>query len=190
MMGIAQREVGGGQLQFRGMISLEPSSAFNGREPDDLRYDIDLAALDSYSGRLWFLPSPQWALQVSAGHLTQAESRASGPRADVDRITASAGYHCLINDRVWATTIAWGRNREASRSTSAFVVETAADLSMNDTLFARGEMVGKTATEHFTGAEPLESSACSSRSGRSDSRRRRSFINSEGTTWQHFSKRA
>ena len=28
-------------------------SSFNGREPDDERYDFDLAAMDSYSGRAW-----------------------------------------------------------------------------------------------------------------------------------------
>jgi hypothetical protein len=123
------------------------ASVFNGREPDDRRYNFDLAALDSYSGRLWWLPTAQWALQVSAGHLKETESRATGPREDVDRVTASATYHRLVNDRVWATTIAWGQNREAGRSTPALAIETAADLSTTDTAFARGELVSKTPAE-------------------------------------------
>ena len=32
------------------------ASAFNGREPDEERTDIDFAPLDSVSGRVWFLP--------------------------------------------------------------------------------------------------------------------------------------
>jgi hypothetical protein len=123
------------------------ASVFNGREPDDQRYDFDFGALDSYSGRLWLMPAAEWALQVSAGHLKEAEFRATGPREDADRVTASATYHRLVNDRLWATTIAWGQNREGGRSTSALTAETAADLAPNDTLFARGEIVGKTATE-------------------------------------------
>jgi hypothetical protein len=122
-------------------------SVFNGREPDDRRYDFDLAPLDSYSGRVWFLPTPAWALQVSAGHLAQAEFRADGPREDVDRVTASATYQRLVGNRVWATTMAWGRNVESDHATSAFTVETAVDVSVRDTIFARAEATGKTAAD-------------------------------------------
>jgi len=122
------------------------TSVFNGREPDDRRYRLELASLDSYSGRVWFLPSSAWALQVSAGHLTQAEIQLDG-REDVNRVTASATYHRLVNNRVWATTISWGRNTEGGRATSAFLAETAADLTRDDTLFARGEVVGKTTAD-------------------------------------------
>ena len=123
------------------------SSAFNGREPDDRRYDFDTAALDSYSGRLWFMPTPAWALQVSAGHLNDAEAHEDGSREDVKRITASATYHRLVNSRLWATTAAWGQNREADHTTPAVVVETAFDVTATDVLFARGEVVQKTAAD-------------------------------------------
>ena len=67
------------------------TSVFNGREPDENRTNIDFSALDSYSGRVWFLPTNRWALQLSAGHLTEAEaSHDDGSRIDVNRITA----HC------------------------------------------------------------------------------------------------
>jgi hypothetical protein len=70
------------------------ASGFNGREPDEERWDLDLDALDSFSGRLWWLPGERWALQVSTGHLEEAESAEPGEeRADVDRHTASATYH-------------------------------------------------------------------------------------------------
>ena len=123
------------------------ASLFNGREPDDRRYDFDTAALDSYSGRLWFMPTPAWALQVSAGHLNDAEEHDDGSREDVKRITASATYQRLVNSRLWATTFAWGQNREADHSSPAFVAETAFDVTTRDVLFARGETVRKTAAE-------------------------------------------
>jgi len=123
------------------------ASAFNGREPDDTRWTIDLAALDSYSGRLSLMPSPQWAVQISAGHLTSAESHAEGTHEDVDRITASATYHRLTRDRLWATTVAWGQNRERDGATNAVLLETALDVSVRDSLFARADVVQKTAAD-------------------------------------------
>jgi hypothetical protein len=123
------------------------ASAFNGREPDDARRNIDFAALDSWSGRVWFLPTPRWALQVSGGHLEEAEAEEHSPgRTDVGRITASATYHRALNSPVfWATTVAWGRNAEPGASASnALLVETTVTLHDRHALFARFEAVGKT----------------------------------------------
>jgi hypothetical protein len=38
------------------------ASAFNGREPDEKRYDIELKALDSWSARASYNPTPHWAM--------------------------------------------------------------------------------------------------------------------------------
>jgi hypothetical protein len=122
-------------------------SVFNGREPDDRRYGLDLAALDSYSGRLWWLPAPQWAIQVSAGRLKDAEATPEGSRESVTRTTASAAYHRLVGGHLWATTVAWGRNVEEGRASNAFLAETTAEMSADGLLFARGEFTGKTSTE-------------------------------------------
>ena len=133
------------------------ASVFNGREPDDQRWDFDFAPLDSYSGRLWFMPNPHWALQVSAGHLKEAEFRPTPPRVDVNRVTASATYQRVVTGRVWATTVAWGRNGENdapvshgtgdAHTTSAFTAETAVDVTAKDMVFGRGEIAGKTPSE-------------------------------------------
>src|SRR6184192_2517682 len=40
-------------------------SYFNGREPDEDRWDIDPIRFDSYSGRLTYNPGPNWSLQGS-----------------------------------------------------------------------------------------------------------------------------
>ena len=75
-------------------------SAFNSREPDEDRWDLDLGPLDSFSGRFTLLPSDRLALQVSAGHLEEAEAEfPPQPRTDVDRLTASATYHRRLGDR-------------------------------------------------------------------------------------------
>src|SRR5258708_10083183 len=39
-------------------------SVFNGREPDENRWDFDFRRLDSVSGRLWYPPPPTWRFQV------------------------------------------------------------------------------------------------------------------------------
>jgi hypothetical protein len=122
-------------------------SAFNGREPDERRTDLDLAALDSYAGRVWFNPTASLALQVSAGHLTDAEAGHAGePRVSVDRVTASATHHRQLRERAfWATTGAWGRNSEAGEATNAFLLETNITLADRDTWFGRFEAGGKAA---------------------------------------------
>jgi hypothetical protein len=125
------------------------ASVFNGREPDEHRADFDFAAFDSFSGRLWFLPTPAVAVQVSAGHLNEAEvGHDGGPPVDVDRITASATYHRAPGDEsVWASTLAWGLNREEGESTNALLIETNFTLRERHTWFGRFEVGGKPADD-------------------------------------------
>lgn len=122
------------------------SSLFNGREPDENRYDLDLDRMDSYSGRFWLLPTPQWALQVSAGRLNEVEPpRNGGPRLDQTRITSSATYHRpLAMQGVWASTAAFGRNVEVDHSTNAFLVESNLNIAERNVFFMRAEAAEKT----------------------------------------------
>jgi|SRR5262245_12035041 len=122
------------------------SSVFNGREPDEDRTNFDFAPLDSYSGRVWFLPTNRWALQVSAGHLKEAEAgQDGGPRIDVNRVTASATYHRMVRqDSIWASTVGWGRNQEpGADATNALLVETNLTVDERDAWFGRFELSGK-----------------------------------------------
>lgn len=122
-------------------------SVFNGREPDENRWNLDLAPLDSYSGRVWFAPSSALALQISAGHLEEAEAEPGGlPRVDVDRITASLGYHRQQGEGSFvAATVGWGRNVEHDEATHALLAE--ANVMRNDrhTWFGRLEIAEKSA---------------------------------------------
>src|SRR5207248_11129537 len=57
-------------------------SWFNGREPDDERWDFDFGSLDSWSGRLSLEPSRNWVFQVSYGHLAHPEALEPGSVED------------------------------------------------------------------------------------------------------------
>ena len=127
-------------------------SAFNGREPDEHRADLDLGPLDSVSGRLTFLPTSRWALQASAAHLREAEAEfPPEPPSSVDRFTASAAYHRLTATSMWATTIAYGVNAgrevypggDAELVTHAGLVESRWSFGERHDIFSRFELVGK-----------------------------------------------
>jgi hypothetical protein len=129
---------------------------FNGREPDPVRTDFDVAALDSFAGRVSIAPAERWALQVSGGHLRAAEAGIGIlPPNDVNRATASAIYHRPIGTGgLWATTIAYGVNSAphvipgvgAIQQTShAALLESSVSPGGADTWFGRVEIAGKSA---------------------------------------------
>jgi hypothetical protein len=121
-------------------------SAFNGREPDERRYDLHLARLDSVAARVWYLPTDALALQVSAGRLNDAEQGLAGaPSIDVRRTTASATYHRRGSGRLWSSTIAWGMNRELGQTTHGLMLESAVNADDGQTWFGRLELNGKPA---------------------------------------------
>jgi hypothetical protein len=122
------------------------ASIFNGREPDEDRWGLDLAALDSFSGRLSFAPRDDLVLQISAGHLEEAEA-GDGivPRVDVDRVTASGTYHRRLGaQNLLAGTVAWGRNAETGVTTHAVLLESSLTLQQRHIWFGRLEVAGKT----------------------------------------------
>ncbi|MET0403983.1 MAG: hypothetical protein ABW123_16345, partial [Cystobacter sp.] len=88
-------------------------SAFNGREPDEFRYDLDLRLPDSLSVRLSANPTSRVSTQLSYGYLPSPEALAPG--VPVHRFTASAMYHTPVGAHgFWATTAVFGHNREGS----------------------------------------------------------------------------
>ena len=108
-------------------------SRFNGREPDQHRYDIETGPLDSTALRLSWNPSRNLSLQASWAHLVNPEQLA--PLENSTRWSASAIYTRAIGrDGWWSTTLAWGR-RDGD---DAFALESAAGLGLW-TLFGRAE---------------------------------------------------
>jgi hypothetical protein len=92
-----------------GNFKIEGSS-FTGREPDENRYNLDKPLFDSWSGRLSYNPSQNWALQVSHGFIKSPE--ALHPDEDVNRTTASAIYTLPTNNNgTFNATAIWGMNK-------------------------------------------------------------------------------
>jgi hypothetical protein len=121
-------------------------SAFNGREPDEHRWNLERPKLDSYSGRLSFNPSENWSLQVSHGYLASPEIL--HPEEAHHRSTASVQHYLpLAGDGGIATTLSWGVNRVAGRNSSAVMAETSWKTGGSVTIFGRGEYVEKTGEE-------------------------------------------
>jgi hypothetical protein len=126
-------------------------SVFNGREPDQFRWDFDSLKLDSLSARVSWNPTPNWALQVSYGFIKSPEQL--DPHANQHRTTASASYNLPLSSGNWQTTFAWGRNNDQPGPTlDAFLLESA--LAWNQhTMFARAESAEK--NELFQPPSPL-----------------------------------
>jgi len=123
------------------------TSVFNGREPDEERFNLDLAPLDSVAVRLSFLPTSTVAVQMSAGHLNDAElPHPGGIPADVVRVTSSVTYHRRVGEaNLWATTAAWGANHEVGVTTHGLMLESSLSLRERHAFFGRAEVNGKPA---------------------------------------------
>ena len=121
-------------------------SAFNGREPDEDRWDIERPTIDSYAGRLSFNPGANWSLQVSQGYMASPEELHPGEA--LHRTTFSAQHRReLAGGGQLATTFAWGVNRAGGDSTDAYLIESAWETGKRLTLFGRAERVQKTGEE-------------------------------------------
>lgn len=100
-----------------GKFKLEGSS-FTGREPGENRYDFDQPRFDSWSGRLSFNPTGNWALQVSHGFIKSPE--ALRPGEDVNRTTASATYvRSFGEEKYVSVTALWGMNKQMNQDGSS-----------------------------------------------------------------------
>jgi hypothetical protein len=113
-------------------------SRFNGREPDQRRWNIETGPLDSTAVRLSWNPTRTLSLQGSWGHFTDAEQLEPG--LDQKRWSASALWADDIAPG-WkaATTLAWGRKTIEDFKDDAFAAETSLKHG-GWTVFARGEI--------------------------------------------------
>jgi hypothetical protein len=134
-------------LGFRYKDVKVEGSAFTGREPDEHRYDFDPVKLDSYSLRLSYNPSKEWALQVSNGWIHSPEDLE--PQQNVDRFTASAIHtKMLSNDSYWASTLVYGQNHysDNGKTLPSALLESTLQLSKT-AIYGRYEFVRKDAEE-------------------------------------------
>jgi hypothetical protein len=135
-------------------------SLFNGREPDQNRWDIDFGRLDSVSGRVWYRPNSEWEFQASAGHLKEPEELEPGQ--NLVRSTASAAWTRTSGSNVSAITIGVGRNDTEHGARSGVFAEAARQTGAH-TLYTRVEGVQVETAVLLTGAVPEDAAAAAAR---------------------------
>ncbi len=128
---------------FTRQFKLE-GSWFNGREPDEKRYDFDLRAPDSFAARLSFNPMDDLSLQASWAYLKSPEQLE--PDTSLHRATASVTLNTpVFATGNWASTLATGVNFvSGEKATQSSLVETNFDLDLHHTFFGRVEFATKT----------------------------------------------
>ena len=117
-------------------------SVFNGREPDEKRYTIQFAPLDSWSARLSVAASRNWTAQYSYGRLEHPEALEPGSQR---RQTASVEYVRPFARGSWATSLVWGRVHQVfdNHNLNGYVLETTANFKLRNYAFSRMELADK-----------------------------------------------
>ena len=136
---------------FTRTVQLE-GTLFQGREPDDERYDFDFGALDSYGGRVTVNPAPHWSLAASYGYLKSPEEL--HPGENQDRVGASVLYtRRIARGGDWASALVYGANKHTAPGQPcqsfghSVLLETNIQLDDWNSIFGRAEWVQKSAEE-------------------------------------------
>ena len=122
-------------------VKLE-ASAFNGHEPNEERWSIQLGALNSWSGRASVAPARNWAAEYSIGRLEKPEALEPGSQV---RQTASVEYNRPLRDGSWASTFVWGRVHKIATDEhlNSYLLESTINLKRLNYAFTRLELVDK-----------------------------------------------
>jgi hypothetical protein len=129
-------------------------SWFNGREPDDQRWNFDPITLDSWSGRLSFALDPQWSMAASYGYLNSPE--AAAPTVSEHRATVSVAHGVPLGESgEWSSSLIWGGNgRDGESMSNSLLAETEFSRDGRNSFIARAEYVEKSAAELVLNAPP------------------------------------
>jgi hypothetical protein len=118
-------------------------SLFNGREPDDDRWNFDFGRLDSYSARITFNPDSHWSLTAGYGRLQMGDDSMHRVAASILRGTT------IGTNGQWATALIYGANQRLGQSawSRSVLLESEAVLDRTNTVFARAEFAEKSAVD-------------------------------------------
>ena len=120
-------------------------SIFNGREPDENRYNFEAHTWNSRSARFSFAPNNNWSMQVSYGFLRRPE--AAEPTTDIRRSTASIQYNRPFKRGNWSSAIIWGRNHTSSpgetHNLNGYTAESTMNFLDKNYVYTRLELVDK-----------------------------------------------
>jgi hypothetical protein len=111
-------------------------SLFNGREPDQHRWDFDFGAMDSVAGRVWYRPAQEWELQFSSARLKEPEELEHG---NILRTTLSAGWLRKHEGDFSAVTVGFGRNDKEEGDQNSVFAEGTRHAGRNS-IFGRFEL--------------------------------------------------
>lgn len=125
----------------RGRMKLE-ASGFHGAEPGENRWIIQAGTIDSWSARMWFFPSKDWAAQFSGGRIAHPEAL---ERGDQVRLTSSLHYARPIGGSSWASSFIWGRNHDTGsfRNLNSYLLESVLPVGSKNFITGRAELVDK-----------------------------------------------
>jgi hypothetical protein len=134
------------------------ASGFYGSEPNENRWNIDSGPINSWSTRLWYFPTRNWAAQVSVGRIAHPEALEPG---DQVRTTASLHYSKPLAAGSWSSSLIWGRNHNTAtlRDTNSYLAESVLPIRRKNFVTGRIELVDK--DELFSGplSGPLSGNA-------------------------------
>ncbi len=121
-------------------------SSFTGREPDENRLDFDKPRFDSWSGRLSYNPTQNWALEVSHGFIKSPEMLM--PTENVNRTIASAIYSKpFASEQFLNVTALWGLNKYKNQAGQNTALLEASYRLRKLELYTRYEWVQKSREE-------------------------------------------
>lgn len=120
-------------------------SWFNGREPDERRWDFDLRVPDSWSGRVTVNLARWLSAQASYGYLQSPEARR--PDESEHRVTASVTAVARFEGSHWATTAAWGVDVGGHEASNAVLVESSLNVLGHYLAYVRAEYVAKSSDD-------------------------------------------
>jgi hypothetical protein len=131
-------------------------SFFNGREPDQHRFNFDPIRLDSWSARATFNPGAEWSMSAGYGYLASPE--ALEPDESMHRVTAAVLHGTPFGAQgQWASSVIYGANGHAGESglSSSVLLESEVVLDARHTLFGRAEWVEKSAADLVVDVAPF-----------------------------------
>jgi hypothetical protein len=122
-------------------------SAFNAHEPNEERWSIQLAPLDSWSFRVSAAPTRNWTAQYSVGFLQHPEAL---DRNNELRQTASLEYNRpfsggKLGNGNWASSLIWGRKHKELDNTNqnSYLFESTLNFLARNYAYTRLELVDK-----------------------------------------------
>jgi hypothetical protein len=139
-------------------------SGFHGAEPTEQRWGFQPSpnghAVDSYSSRITFSPTPNWASQYSIAHIVSPE--ALYPHESQQRQTASIMYNLPIGGHHdttsmpgmdmttpatgnWSTTLLWGRTKSLTDNSkeNSYLLESLLQFHTRNYIWTRIENAGR-----------------------------------------------